>query len=158
MIACWIILSNPIWPRQSVGQLGALDMACSKPGIVIFVGWLMNCLWREKILMNPRFTPESLYRRLIAQWLVHWPDGKELVLVFDRTEVADRFNVLMLAVGFRGRAIPLTRDILSHKGACCFAEQKKLLDRIEPYMPTQTCIALMEDSEFRSARHFRYAS
>ena len=56
----------------------------------------------KRWLMNPRFAPESLYRKWIAQWLVHWPDGKELVLVFDRTEVADRFNVLMLAVGFRG--------------------------------------------------------
>ena len=83
---------------------------------------------------------------------------EELVLVFDRTEVADRFNVLMLAVEFRGRAIPLTWDILSHEGACCFAEQKKLLDRIEPFLPTQACIALMGDSKFRSVRLFRYAS
>ena len=70
----------------------------------------------KRWLMNPRFAPESLYRKWIAQWLVHWPDGKELVLVFDRTEVADRFNVLMLAVEFRGRAIPLTWDIL---WPCC---------------------------------------
>jgi hypothetical protein len=112
----------------------------------------------KRWVMNPRLVPESLYRKLIAQWLAHWPDGKELVLIFDRTEVADRFNVLMLAVGFRGRAIPLTWDILSHKGACCFAEQKKLLDRIEPSLPTQAHIALMGDSEFRSVRLFRYAS
>ena len=112
----------------------------------------------KRWLMNPRFAPESLYRKWIAQWLVHWPDGKEVVLVFDRREVADRFNVLMLAVEFRGRAIPLTWDILSHEGACCFAEQEKLLDRIEPFLPTQACIALMGDSKFRSVRLFRYAS
>ena len=32
------------------------------------------------------------------------------------------------------------------------------MDRIEPYLPTQACIALMGDSKFRSVRLFRYAS
>lgn len=80
----------------------------------------------KRWLMNPRFVPESLYRRLIAVWLTHWPEHAELVLILDRTEVADRFNVLMLAVGFRGRAIPLSWDVLSHQGACCFEEQQSL--------------------------------
>lgn len=111
----------------------------------------------KRWLMNSRFVPEVLYRKLIVQWLKDWPETEELVLIFDRTEVVDRFNVLMLAVGFRGRAIPLTWDILLHEGACCFAEQKKLLDRIEPLLPRNARIALMGDSEFRSIRLFRYA-
>lgn len=111
----------------------------------------------KRWLMNPRLVPEPLYRQLIAVWLHHWPDRAELPLLLDRTEVADRFNLLMLAVGFRGRAIPLTWEILSHSGACCFAEQQQLLARIEPLLPAQARIALMADSEFRNIKLFEYA-
>ena len=111
----------------------------------------------KRWLMNPGLVPQKLYLKLIAVWLKHWPDGAELTLILDRTEVADRFNILMLAVGYRGRAIPLTWDILSHEGACCFKEQKKLLDRIEPLLPAKALIALMADSEFRNIELFNYA-
>ena len=111
----------------------------------------------KRFLMNSRLVPRKLYRKLIAVWLKHWPDGAELTLILDRTEVVDRFNILMLAVGFRGRAIPLAWDVLSHKGACCFKEQKKLLDRIAPLLPANVLIALMADSEFRNVELFGYA-
>lgn len=111
----------------------------------------------KRWLMNLRVVPETLYRQLIAAWLTHWPANAELTLILDRTEVADQFNVLMLAVGFRGRAIPLSWDVLSHAGACCFEEQKKLLDRLEPWLPANVPIALMADSEFRSIALFEYA-
>jgi len=111
----------------------------------------------KRWLMNPRLVPEALYRRLLIVWLENWPADTELTLLLDRTEVNDRFNILMLAVAFRGRAIPLTWDILDHEGSCSFAEQRRLLDRIEPHLPAFALISLMGDAEFRSRELFTYA-
>lgn len=111
----------------------------------------------KRWLCNPRVLPEPLYRQLITPWLENWPVDTELVLILDRVEVANRFNVLMLAVGFRGRAIPLTWDLLEHKGCCSFAEQRRLLERIEPHLPAFASISLMGDSEFRGIGLFTYA-
>ena len=43
----------------------------------------------KRFLMNPGLVPKKLYRKLITAWLKHWPDGAELTLILDRTEVAD---------------------------------------------------------------------
>jgi len=111
----------------------------------------------KRWLMNPRLVPERLFRRLLIPWLENWPTDTELTLLLDRTEVNDRFNILMLAVAFRGRAIPLTWEILDHDGCCRFAEQRRLLDRIESHLPAFAPIALMGDAEFRSIELFTYA-
>ncbi len=83
----------------------------------------------KRFLKNLRFTPKQMYLTLLRPFLFRWPSDQELVIILDRTEVCG-FNILFAAVAFRGRAIPLTWDILDHKGACCFSEQKKLLDVI----------------------------
>lgn len=101
-------------------------------------------------LMNPRLRPEARYRQLIIPWLAHGPTGEERVLLLDRREVAERFKVLLWAVAFRGRAIPLTWAVLAHAGSCCVEEQQRLLARIEPHVPLSAKVALMADAEFRS--------
>jgi len=111
----------------------------------------------KRWLMNDHIPVFPLYRQFLIPWLARWSSGSELILIFDRFVVAGRFNVLMLAVAFRGRALPLTWQILSHKGSCGFVEQKSLLERILPDLPASADIALMGDGEFRSIELFTYA-
>ena len=111
----------------------------------------------KRWLMNDHLDVPQLYRQLMIPWLASWSSGNELILIFDRFDEASRFNVLLLAIAFRGRALPLTWQILSHKGSCSFAEQKSLLERVLPDLPATAAIALMGDGEFRSIELFTYA-
>lgn len=110
----------------------------------------------KRFLKNLGFIPKKVYLSLLGRFLFRWSSDQEMVIILDRTEVCG-FNILFGAVAFRGRAIPLTWDILDHKGACCFSEQKKLLDGIGPILPKQARIVLMADSEFRGQELFTYA-
>ena len=110
----------------------------------------------KRFLKNLRLKPKQMYFTLLVPFLFRWPSDQELVIILDRTEVCG-FNILFAALAFRGRAIPLTWDILDHKGACCFSEQKKLLDVICAILPEKVKIVLMADSEFRSQDLFTYA-
>jgi hypothetical protein len=110
----------------------------------------------KRFLKNLRVRPQRVYRTLLVAFVSKWSPSQELVIILDRTEVCG-FNILFAAVAFRGRAIPLSWDILDHKGACCFAEQKELLDFIDPILPQEVKVVLMADSEFRGQELFTYA-
>lgn len=109
----------------------------------------------KRWLMHP-IDPQELYLSLVRPWLERWPANQELVLILDRFSVADRFNVLLLAVAFRGRAIPLTWKLLPHQGSSSFAYQKQLLEQVR-LLPAKVPVALMGDGEFRSIELFEYA-
>lgn len=110
----------------------------------------------KRFLKNLGFIPRQVYLALLGPFRCRWSVDQEMILILDRTEVCG-FNILFAAVAFRGRAIPLAWDILAHQGACCFDEQKQLLDVLGPSLPEQAKIVLMADSEFRGQELFTYA-
>lgn len=120
------------------------------------VGTARNALQRlERFLNNKAVLPTRWYQGLAKALLARW-QGTEIELILDQTDLDDRFPLLFVAVAFRKRAIPLLWRMLPHEGCSGFAEQKKLLLRVQKILPPNTKIVLYADREYGSADLFRF--
>lgn len=79
--------------------------------------------WR--FLSNPRIKPERLLRLWVGFCLRKFCPGKEMVAALDWTTLPGNIQCLMLALPYRGRAIPFLWQILP------FSEIKDSQNRIE---------------------------
>jgi hypothetical protein len=102
--------------------------------------WLAN----QAVVQQRCYIP--LVRHLFAQW-----SGAEVGLILDRTDIGHQWSILMLAVAFQHRALPLAWRVLSFGGTSA-ETQRALLEQVQPYLPSteQVCITLYGDSEFRA--------
>jgi hypothetical protein len=107
-------------------------------------------------LANPAVTQDSCYIPLVRQLFAQW-SGAEVGLVLDRTDIEDQWSILMLAVAFRHRALPLAWCVLSFGGTSA-ETQVALLKRVQPYLPNPRMvrITLYGDCEFRAVAVQRY--
>ncbi|HID45090.1 MAG TPA: hypothetical protein EYP34_04990, partial [Chromatiaceae bacterium] len=78
-----------------------------------------------------------------------------LRLQVDRTLIQDRFNVLMVSVYYRKRAIPLVWMVLPHKGNSRFMEQVEILSHVHDLLPVNAAVVLLGDREFGTADMIR---
>ncbi len=108
--------------------------------------WLGN----QAVIQHQCYIP--LVRRLFAQW-----SGAEVGLILDRTDIGHQWSVLMLAVAFRHRALPLAWRVLSFGGTSAEI-QLALVKQVQPHLPSvkQVRITLYGDSEFRAVALQRY--
>ena len=108
--------------------------------------WLAN----QAVVQHQCYIP--LVRRLFAQW-----SGAEIGLVLDRTDIGRQWSILVLAVAFQHRALPLAWRVLSFGGTSA-ETQLALIKQVQPYLPSteQVRITLYGDSEFRAVDLQRY--
>ena len=87
----------------------------------------------RRTLKNKRLQPADCYQPLAKYVCAQWPE-RELNLVMDRTDLAQRWSVLTLGVAHRKRVVPLAWDVLPFGGSGSDA-QTALLQRIQPALP-----------------------
>lgn len=107
-----------------------------------------------RFLDNGRVQQRLHYRPLVRELLAHWPD-QELNLVMDRTDIKDKKSILVLALAFKHRAIPLTWRVRPFGGTGA-KSQKELLQEIRPYLPAGKRVMFLGDSEFRAVKVQHY--
>ena len=107
-------------------------------------------------LANLAVTQQHCYMPLVRHLLARW-SGAEVGLVMDRTDIEDRWSVLMLALAFRYRTLPLAWRLLPF-GATDAETQIALLEQVQPCLPDaeQVQITLYGDCEFRAVAVQRY--
>lgn len=101
-----------------------------------------------RFLDNSHIDRQSHYFPLVRSLFAHWPD-REINLVMDRTDIRQEKSILLLAVAFRHRAIPLTWRVLPF-GGTGETLQVALLREVKPYLPAQKRVLFLGDSEFRA--------
>jgi hypothetical protein len=69
----------------------------------------------------------------------------------DQSKLSDRHQVLMLAVRYGERALPVLWRVEATEGAIGFAVQKALLDAAVPLLPEGADICLMADRFYGTA-------
>jgi hypothetical protein len=69
----------------------------------------------------------------------------------DQSKLSDRHQVLMLAVRYGERALPLAWRVETTQGAIGFATQKALLEAVAPWIPTGAPVRLMGDRFYGTA-------
>jgi hypothetical protein len=113
---------------------------------------LTNRLYR--FLDNSRINRVQHYFPLVRRLFVGWSD-REVSLLLDRTDIGQEKSILLLAAGFKHRAIPLTWRVLPFGGTGAELQQQ-LLREIQPYLPRNKRIMLYGDTEFRAVEVQQY--
>jgi hypothetical protein len=110
----------------------------------------------DRFLANERLSRRVHYLPLVSQLLKSWPD-REINLVLDRTDLAREHSILVLALAFGHRAIPLTWRVLPFGGTNA-EMQLSLLKEIQALLPKsgQKRVMLLGDTEFRAVQLQRY--
>jgi hypothetical protein len=98
-------------------------------------------------LKNPRIDERTIYDPVARQLLLSLRHTR-LRLQIDRTMIDDRFNVLMVSVAYRRRAIPLVWLVLPHLGNSTFMEREELLSYVADLIPTGATVLMLGDREF----------
>ena len=96
----------------------------------------MRYQWIARFLANPLVDPDEVMAPFARQVLERLAGGGEpLALILDQSKISDRHQVLMLAVRFGERALPLAWRVETTEGAIGFEIQKSLLDAGAPWVP-----------------------
>jgi hypothetical protein len=110
----------------------------------------------DRFLDNSRLCRRGHYLPLVSQLLKSWPD-REVNLILDRTDLGQERSILLLALAFGHRAIPLTWRVLPFGGTGAEL-QLTLLKEIQPFLSKlePKRVMLLGDTEFRAVELQRY--
>jgi hypothetical protein len=105
----------------------------------------MRYQWIARFLANPLVDPDAVMAPFARQVLERLAGGEPLALILDQSKISDRHQVLMLAVRFGERALPLAWRVETTEGAIGFETQKSLLDAVAPWVPPSAPVTLLGD-------------
>lgn len=110
-----------------------------------------------RLLINEHLHPARCYQPLVQHLFAHWT-GREVSLILDCTDIEDRWSILVLAVAYCKRVLPLAWEVLPF-GSTSAARQMALLRQVQPALPSlrQVRVHLYADSEFRAVSVQRMA-
>jgi len=112
----------------------------------------MRYQWISRVLMNPLIDPAAVMAPFAREVLCRLAgEDQPLVLILDQSKLSDRHQVLMLAVRYGDRALPVLWRVEATEGAIGFAVQKALLDAVVPLLPDGTEVCLMADRFYGTA-------
>jgi hypothetical protein len=112
----------------------------------------MRYQWITRLLGNPLVLSDEImepFAREVLEQAVG--ENKPVVLIIDQSKLSDRHQVLMLAVRYGERALPLAWRVEATEGAIGLATQKALLEAVAPWMPAGTRVQLMGDRFYGTA-------
>lgn len=111
----------------------------------------------RRFLRNEQVRQATHYRPLIRPALAGVRGQRVRVLV-DRVELTAHFQLLVISVAFRRRAVPLAWRVLDHAGSSSAEEQSALIQEALPALPDGVQVILHGDGEFRSTALFAWAA
>jgi hypothetical protein len=112
----------------------------------------MRYQWITRLLGNPLVLSDEImepFARDVLEQAVG--ETKPVVLIMDQSKLSDRHQVLMLALRYGERALPLAWRVETTEGAIGFATQKALLEAVMPWIPTGATVRLMGDRFYGTA-------
>jgi hypothetical protein len=105
----------------------------------------MRYQWIARFIDNHRVDCDAVMEPFARAVLATAAASGRVVLIMDQTKASERHQVLMLAVRFGERALPLAWRVAATQGAIGFTEQKTRLDAVTPWLPSGAEICLMAD-------------
>jgi hypothetical protein len=103
---------------------------------------------QRRLLKDDSFTTASFYRPIRQHLLAHWM-LREVCLVMDRTDIENRWSLLLLGASYKKRVLPLAWQMLPD-GSSSAAEQMALLWSVRKDVPPGVRIHFYGDCEFRA--------
>src|SRR3954451_3653743 len=104
----------------------------------------MRYQWIVRLLGNPLVISDAIMEPFAREVLERaGADGEPLGLILDQSKVSDRYQVLMLALRWGERALPLAWRVEETEGAIGFETQKALLEAVVPWLPAPARVRLL---------------
>jgi hypothetical protein len=112
---------------------------------------LSRFLWRGPLHVRPLYAP------LAQAWLTAAAKSVgEIRLIVDGTQVSAHHQLVMVALAFRRRAIPIAWSWIPHqRGFSSASHQRALLGYVRSLLPPDIPVLLVGDSEFGSVELLR---
>jgi hypothetical protein len=102
----------------------------------------------RRLLDNPEIRVRAWYEP-IAQGIIQRLAGGEIRLIVDGSKVGFGHQLLVVAIAYRRRAIPLAWTwVKSSRGHSTVHKQKALLSYVHSLIPTKSSVLLVGDAEF----------
>ena len=112
----------------------------------------MRYQWITRLLGNPLVVSDEIMEPFAHEVLDQASArGNAVVLILDQSKVSDRHQVLMLALRFGERAVPLAWRVEVTEGAIGFEIQRALLEAVAPWLPDGARVRLMGDRFYGTA-------
>ena len=104
----------------------------------------------SRFLDNPSINVREWYEPIARQWLkaqIHWIG--EIRLMIDGTKIGFGHQLLMVAIAYRKRSIPIAWTWVKHvRGHSTASKQLALLSYVRSLFPCKTPVILVGDTEF----------
>src|SRR4051794_21134949 len=112
----------------------------------------MRYQWIVRLLGNPLVVSDAVMEPFAREVLEQAAAGGEpLSLILDQSKVSERHQVLMLALRWGERALPLAWRVEQTDGAIGFETQRALLEAVAPWLPGQALVRLLGDRFYGTA-------
>jgi Transposase DDE domain len=102
--------------------------------------WITRLLGNALVIRDAVMEPFA--REVLEQAAT---EGQRLVLILDQSKFSERHQVLMLALRYGDRALPLAWRVEATEGAIGFDTQKGLLEAVAPWIPAEATVLLRGD-------------
>jgi DDE family transposase len=111
----------------------------------------MRYQWIVRVLANPRIDCDAVMAPFAREVLARAAEAGRVELILDQSKLSDRHQVLMLALRFGERALPLAWRVEETAGAMGWARQKSLLDLIAAWLPEGAAVVVLADRFYGTA-------
>jgi Transposase DDE domain len=112
----------------------------------------MRYQWISRLLGNPLVLSDAIMEPFAREVLEQAAgENKPVVLILDQSKLSDRHQVLMPAVRYGDRALPLAWRVETTQGAIGLATQKALLEAVAPWISAGATVQLMGDRFYGTA-------
>src|SRR3954468_24624678 len=109
----------------------------------------MRCQWLVRVLANPLIECDAVMlpfaRGVLARAHAEGRRGERVKLILDQSRASERHQILMLALRWGNRALPLAWRVEETEGAIGFVVQKRLLDAVAAWLPKSARVRLLAD-------------
>lgn len=102
----------------------------------------------RRFLANEAIVPWKLYRPIARLLLESAGSNGQIRLLADSLKLSGRRGILMVALAYRRRALPLTWLVERRQGCTSIEQQKKLLGRLVDLIPEEREVIFIGDGEF----------
>lgn len=105
-------------------------------------------------LKNPTVDERAIYDPMMCNLLAGLRHTR-LRFQIDRTTIEDRFNVLVISLYYRKRAIPIVWQVLPHQGSSSWQDWRDLCAHLADLVPEESEIIILGDREFGQSELMR---
>ena len=111
----------------------------------------MRYQWIVRVLANPLINCDVVMAPFALEVLTRAAEAGRVELILDQSKLSDRHQMLMLALRFGERALPLAWRVAETAGAMGWVHQAPLLDLAATWLPEDAAVVLLADRFYGTA-------